>query len=457
VNLATVVLAAGAGTRMKSDLPKVMHPLAGRPMLSWVLEACGRLQPERRLVVIGHRYETVLPVLGADVGPVHQHEQLGTGHALSMAEPQLADFEGAVLVMSGDSPLIQHQTLQALVDRFEAERPAVVLMTAVLDDPTGYGRVIRDDAGAVVGIIEEKDATPGQRTMKEVNTGIYCFDRRRLFGALALIKNDNVQAEYYLTDVVDVMKGQGEAVLAQTAADPIELQGVNSRAELARAETVIQRRLKDVLMNAGATFILPETSYVTPEVEIERDAVILPNCYLEGKTRIGRGARIGPGARIIDSDVGEEAQIQLSVLTGCRVDERVNVGPFSYIRPGTRLREGSKAGAFVEIKKSDVGAGSKVPHLSYMGDATLGEGVNVGAGTITCNYDGLRKHKTIIEDEAFIGSDTMLIAPVTIGRGAVTGAGSSISGEVPADSLAIERADKKIFPGWAKKRRARKK
>lgn len=452
MNIAVIVLAAGEGTRMKSDLPKVLQPVAGRPMLAHVLDACEQLSPERRLIVVGHKHEQVLAWLGGDAGTVHQREQRGTGHAVLITEPFMGEFEGPVLVLAGDIPLIEPDTLRTLVDIYNQDRPAAIILTAVPEDPFSYGRVLRDEAGVVDRIVEEKDATAGEKAVKEINAGIYCFDRRRLYGALASIKNENRQSEFYLTDVVAILRSRGETVLAHRA-DANEIMGVNSRAELAGAEAVMQGRLRRRLMDNGATFVLPETTYLTADVQIEPDATILPGCWLEGKTRIGRGARIGPGARIIDSVIGAGATVQYAVLNDCVAEEEVDIGPYCSIRPGTVLRRGAKAGTFVEIKKSEIGKGSKVPHLSYIGDAAIGEGVNVGAGSITCNYDGAHKHRTIIEDGAFIGSDTMLIAPVRIGSGAVTGAGSSITKDVPPDSLAVERSDQKVVPGWAKKRR----
>ncbi|MDP1809174.1 MAG: bifunctional UDP-N-acetylglucosamine diphosphorylase/glucosamine-1-phosphate N-acetyltransferase GlmU [Actinomycetota bacterium] len=456
MNLAVIILAAGEGTRMKSDLPKVLQPVAGRPMLAHVLAACEQLGSQRRLVVIGHKYEQVLAWLGGDTGTVHQHEQRGTGHAVLITEPLMGDFEGPVLVLAGDIPLVKPETLKALVDIYAKDKPAAVMTTAILKDPFGYGRVIRDEAGVVDRIVEEKDASVEERAIKEINAGIYCFDRRRLYGALALIKDENHQSQFYLTDVVAILRSQGETVLAHQA-DSNEIMGVNSRAELARAEAIMQSRLRRGCMDNGATFVLPETTYLTADVQIEPDAIILPGCYLEGKTRIGRGASIGPGARIIDSVIGAGATVQYAVLNGCVAEDEVNIGPYCSIRPGTILRRGAKAGSFVEIKKSEIGRGSKVPHLSYIGDAVIGEDVNVGAGSITCNYDGAHKHRTVIEDGAFIGSDTMLVAPVRIGRGAVTGAGSSITSDVPPDSLAVERSEQKVVTGWAKERRSKEK
>ncbi|HEB12353.1 MAG TPA: bifunctional UDP-N-acetylglucosamine diphosphorylase/glucosamine-1-phosphate N-acetyltransferase GlmU [Actinobacteria bacterium] len=454
MKLATIVLAAGEGTRMKSDLPKVLHTLAGLPMLVHVLSVCKELKPERQIVVLGHQHEQVLAAIGADVDYVHQKEQNGTGHAVLVTEERMKDFDGAVLVLAGDIPLLQAETLKNLIDVFIEDKPAAALVTAELENPFGYGRIIRDRAGTVARIVEQNDATSEERGVKEINAGIYCFDSRRLFSALGLIGNHNKKSEYYLTDVISVLRNQGEVVLA-SGASPDEVLGVNTRSELADAESIIQARLRRIFMEAGVTFINPETSYLEATVDIERDTSILPNCFIQGTTKIGKGSKIGPNARIIDSSIGENANVQYSVINSANVEDEVDIGPFCYIRPGTRLMRGSKAGTFVEIKKSEIGPGSKVPHLSYMGDAVIGEDVNVGAGSITCNYDGVEKHETIIEDGAFLGSDTMLIAPVKIGRGAVTGAGSSITEDVPPDSLSVERAEQKTVPDWAKQRRSK--
>jgi bifunctional UDP-N-acetylglucosamine pyrophosphorylase/glucosamine-1-phosphate N-acetyltransferase len=456
LKLTTIILAAGEGKRMKSALPKVLHRLAGKPLLGHVLEACEKLGATRRLVVVGKGREAVEEWLDGRAEIAHQTEQLGTGHAVMVAEPLLGDETEAVFVLSGDTPLITVETLQGVVDQFKESDPAAVMVTAEMDDPTGYGRVIRDETGAVVGIVEEKDTDSAERAVKEINTGIYCFDKERLFAALKMIGNDNKQGEYYLTDVISALRREGGAIVASPAA-PDEVMGVNSRADLAEAERVMQARLKRRFMDQGVTFILPETTYLETDVEIARDAVIMPQCYLEAGTRIETGVKIGPGVRTINSRIGAGAEISYAVLRDCEIEENVSVGPYCSLRPGATLRAGAKAGTFVEIKKSDVGAGSKVPHLSYIGDAEIGVDVNIGAGSITCNYDGAQKHKTVIEDGVFLGSDTMMIAPIRIGKGSSTGAGSSISHDVPPDSLAIERTEQRTIAGWAKRRRAKRK
>ncbi len=455
MELVTIILAAGEGKRMKSALPKVLHPIAGLPMLGHVLEACAGVGATRQLVVVGHGRHEVETWLDGGVQTVHQNEQLGTGHAVLAAEPGLGPEE-AVLVLSGDTPLITVPTLQKVLDEFERVQPAAVMVTTELADPKGYGRVIRDVDGTVLRIVEEKDADEAERAVVEVNTGIYCFHRDKLFQALREINNNNNQGEYYLTDVISVLRGGEETVLA-VSASPDEVMGVNSRAELATADMFMQARLRAGFMADGVTFVLPETTYLCVDVEVGQDAVIMPQSLLEPGTRVGRSALIGPGARLIGAHIGERAQVSYSVLRDCRIGADTQVGPYCSLRVGTDLKAGAKAGTFVEIKNSEVGAGSKVPHLSYMGDAVIGVEVNIGAGSITCNYDGADKHRTIIEDGAFLGSDTMLIAPVKIGKGAATGAGSSISHDVPDGSLALERTDQRTILGWAKRRRAKRK
>ena len=450
MNLATIILAAGEGTRMKSGLSKLLHQVAGQPILGYVLDASRSLGADRQIVVVGHERGAVEDWLGDRAQTVHQDEQLGTGHAALMAAPALADYEGPVLVLSGDTPLLTEAALRAVVDEFAKGEAAAVMVVSELDDPTGYGRVIRGDGGAVDRIVEEKDADDAERAIKEINAGIYCFDKQGLFEALEAVDDDNNQAEYYLTDVIGVMRGRGQTVSAVTVPGA-EIFGVNSRVDLARAEEMMQRRLKEELMRAGVTFIMPETSYIASGVEVGRDTTIMPHCLIEGGTKIGEGSTIGPGARINNAVLGDRVEAQYAVLRDCRLDDGVQVGPYCSIRPETVLGKGAKAGTFVEIKKSNIGTSSKVPHLSYIGDAEIGEDVNIGAGSITCNYDGRQKHRTIIEDGAFLGSATMLIAPVKIGKGAATGAGSSISKDVPAGGLAVERSEQKILPGRSKR------
>ncbi|MDX1659555.1 MAG: bifunctional UDP-N-acetylglucosamine diphosphorylase/glucosamine-1-phosphate N-acetyltransferase GlmU [Nitriliruptorales bacterium] len=453
-NVAAVILAAGQGTRFKSDLAKVLHAAAGRSMLGHILAAVRPLDLAQVVVVVGHQRDDVEAEAASfdlpDLTTVVQEDQLGTGHATEVALDALADDIDVVMVLPGDTPLLLADTLASLLDaRDEAD---AALLSTVLDDPTGYGRVIRD-GDRVVRIVEEADATDEQRSVREVNAGMYVFERAPLADALADLDADNAQGELYLTDVVEVLADDGADITTHVA-PPDEVAGVNDRSQLAEAATVLRRRrLEQLMTDVGVTVLDPATTYIDVTVEVGRDSVILPNTILSGSTRLGERVTVGPNSRLVDTRVGDDAELTYAVAVEARVGDDCDVGPFSYLRPGTVLERGAKAGGFVEMKKAHVGEGSKVPHLSYIGDATIGTGVNVGAGTITCNYDGFDKHETIIEDDAFIGSDTMLVAPVRIGRGAVTGAGSAIAEDVPADALAVERSDQRNVDGWAKARR----
>jgi bifunctional UDP-N-acetylglucosamine pyrophosphorylase / glucosamine-1-phosphate N-acetyltransferase len=447
-----LVLAAGEGTRMRSDLPKVAHAILGVPMVNYVVDAARGAGCERVVAVTGHRAEVVEEILG-DIECVRQDRQLGTGHAVMCARDTLAET-GSLLVLSGDSPLIRAETIAALVAAREESDAAAVVLTAHLDDPSGYGRIVRDRDGALCAIVEQKDCTADQCAIDEVNTGTYCFDAAALFAHLDRLGTDNAQGEFYLTDMVSLFVSEGLGVIGLVVDDPHETLGVNSRVQLAEATKVLQRRINERHMLAGVTMVDPDLVWIGPDVEIGRDTEILPMTFLTGATRIGTSVTLGPDTRVADSVVADGATIDSSVVIGSEVGPSASVGPVAYLRPGAVLGRNAKAGTCVEIKKSTVGEGSKVPHLSYIGDATIGAGVNVGAGTITCNYDGFAKHETVIEDGAFIGSDTMLVAPVRIGAGAVTAAASAISRDVKAGSLAIERCDQRELEGWAVRRRA---
>ena len=450
---AAIVLAAGEGTRMRSALPKVAHEALGVPLVRWVIDAVRGAGVERIVTVVGHGAEAVCSLVG-DTESVVQESQLGTGDAVRAASGALAGFEGPVVVVAGDVPLVRAQTIAALIDSFRAADAACTVLTAFIPDPTGYGRVIRDGAGLVTGIVEQKDLVPGQDAVGECNVGIYCFDARSLFDALAHITPANAQGEYYLTDVVALLHTQGRCVTAVALDDIDESHGVNTRVQLAAVARILQRRVNEQHMLAGVTMTDPDLVWIGPGVTIGRDTVIEPMTTLSGDTHVGEGAHVGPGSRVSDSTIGAGATVEQSVVRGARIGERACVGPNAFLRPGTVLKAGSRVGSFVEVKNSTIGEGSKVPHLSYMGDATIGSGVNVGAGSITCNYDGRKKHRTIIGDGAFIGSDTMLVAPVEIGEGAATGAGSAITKDVPAGALGIERTTQRNVEGWADRRKA---
>jgi bifunctional UDP-N-acetylglucosamine pyrophosphorylase/glucosamine-1-phosphate N-acetyltransferase len=455
--LTVVVLAAGEGKRFRSALPKPLHPVAGRPLLWHVLAAAAPLKADRTVVVVGNGADQVTGAVEAfDLGPVDfavQADQRGTGDALAAALP-LLDGDGDVMVLSGDTPLISTALLEGLLDTHRSARAAATLLTCTLEDPTGYGRILRDAGGAVTGVVEERDATPAQRRLCEVGAGLYVFARPALDG-LAELRPDNDQGEYYLPDLVPlVLAGGGRVATAEGPAT--QARGVNDRVELAAAEAVLRRRLLERLMLGGVTVVDPATTFVDADVEVGPDSVLAPLTFLEAGTRVGARCRLGPNVRLVGCTVGDDATVTQAVAVSSAIGPRAVVGPFVSLRPGSDLREGSKAGTFVEVKNSTVGPGSKVPHLTYVGDADIGAGVNVGAGTVFVNYDGVDKHRTTVGDGAFIGSDTMLVAPVTVGNGAQTAAGSTITKDVPPDALAIERSDQRTIEGWAARRRRRK-
>ncbi len=421
---------------MKSDLPKVLHPLAGRPMVRYVVDTARSLDPARLVAVVGYGADLVRQALGDEIAYATQSEQLGTGHAVQRAESVAAGQAGTVLVLYGDTPLIRPETLQEVVEQHLADDAAVTILTFRPQNPAGYGRIVRDgETGRVLAIVEDKEATPEQRRIGEVNSGILCFRDDWLWPNLAQLQR-RPAGEIYLTDLVAVAQTQGEPIAAVCVADPLEVMGLDHRAKLARAEAEMRRRINEAWMMAGVTFIDPATTYVDTDVEIGADTVIWPNSLLQGRTRIGQKCTIGPGAVIRDSSVGDGCRIELSVVEQAVMEAGSDVGPFGHMRKGARLGPGAHMGNFGEIKNSHLGPGAKMGHFSYLGDATVGAGANIGAGTITCNYDGQRKHPTVIGAGAFIGSDTLLVAPVEIGDGAKTGAGSVVTRDVPAGRLA---------------------
>jgi len=448
-----LILAAGQGTRMKSELPKVLHRVAGRPMISWAVAAVRELDPDQIVVVVGARGDQVRALLDPDVDVVVQEQQLGTGHATSVALSSIEFDEGdSILVTPGDVPMLVPDTLTELLGLHSRTGAAMSMLTAEVDDPTGYGRITRDGWDRVVGIVEHVDASPSQRAIKEINGGVYVFDAGLLADALPKVQPNNAQNEYYLTDVIQIL-GEAGHPLHALKTDAVEITGVNSLVQLASVEALMRQRLNEAHMAAGVTMRDPQRVYVDAGVRIEAGVTLMPGVYLQGETSIATGATIGPDVTVVDSTVGAGAHVWYAVVRGADIGEAVEVGPYASLRPGTVLRKDSKVGTFVETKKTTVGEGSKVPHLSYMGDATIGEKANIGAGTITCNYDGISKHATIIGDRAFIGSDTMLVAPVTIGEDAVTGAGSAITKNVSPGALAVERSVQKEIPDYAARRR----
>lgn len=452
MDVAVILLAAGEGKRMKSTYPKVLHRLCGKPMVNYIADAVRKVRPKRFLVVTSQEgAKAVGSELDRGVEVVVQDRPLGTGHAIQATKGVLKGFSGTILVVCGDTPLLTSETLKDLTKVHVRSEAVATVLTAKLSRPRGYGRIIRGDGG-IKKIIEERDATPDERFIREVNTGTYCFDSKKLFRALQKIKPDNDQQEYYLTDVIEVLNSAGEKVVAKQAEDETEVMGVNSRVELADAEMILRARINEFFMEKGVTLVHPPLTYIDADVRIGRDTIIYPLSFLFGKTVVGEGCHIGPSCQITDSVVGDGVTMSFTVLERVRIEKGARIGPFSHLRPETTVGEGGKVGSFVEIKKTDIGKGSKVPHLSYVGDATIGKDVNVGAGTITCNFDGVAKNRTVIEDKAFIGSDSILIAPVKIGKGAYTGAGSIISEDVPADALAIERTEQRNIKGWAKRK-----
>jgi bifunctional UDP-N-acetylglucosamine pyrophosphorylase / glucosamine-1-phosphate N-acetyltransferase len=452
--LAVVVLAAGHGRRIKSRLPKVLQPLCGRPVLWHVLESVRALRADDVLVVVrerGGRVEEEARGWGMRIPLdfVEQRDPLGTGHAVMVAEERVGRADD-VVVVNGDEPLIAGHDLRGLVSLRRRRNAAAAVQTTVPEDPRGFARVIRE-GDELVRLAEGSDATDREREITEVATGAYAFRREDLYRALPRVSRENRQNEYYLPDVLGVLREKGERLVVQRV-DLGGAVGVNSRAELARATAVVRRRINEALMAGGVTLIDPDRTYVDIGVRVGADTTILPDTHLEGDTRIGERCTIGPGCRIQDSRLSDEVVVEQSVVRGARIGPRASVGPFAHLRPGTVLGADTKAGSFVEIKASRIGDGSKVPHLSYVGDATIGRNTNIGAGTVTVNYDGYTKHRTTIGDDVRVGSDTMLVAPVRIGRGAVTGAGSVITKDVPAGALAVERGEQRVREGY----RARK-
>ncbi|HET8700699.1 MAG TPA: bifunctional UDP-N-acetylglucosamine diphosphorylase/glucosamine-1-phosphate N-acetyltransferase GlmU [Nitrococcus sp.] len=445
--LSVVVLAAGQGTRMRSSLPKVLHPIAGRPMLGYVLDTARALQPDAIYVVHGQGGERLRAQLPEpDIRWVEQAVPLGTGHALQQALPAITD-DHQVLVLYGDVPLVRLQTLQSLR---QAAGRELGLLTALLADPYGYGRIVREEpSGSVVAIVEERDASAAQRSIREVNTGILCLPAARARGWLDEVRCNNSQGEYYLTDVIALARQDGVAVHPLTVSDPIEVQGVNDRAQLALVERAHQQREAQRLMRSGVSLLDPARFDLRGRLVCGIDVTIDVNCIFAGEVELADGVYVGPNCLIRDSRIGANTHIASHCdIEGALIEGESRVGPFARLRPGTRMASGSKVGNFVETKNAAIGQGSKVNHLSYVGDAQLGAGVNVGAGTITCNYDGANKHHTVIEDDAFIGSGTQLVAPVRVGRGATIGAGSTIRRDAPAGALTLLEASQKTIVGW---------
>jgi bifunctional UDP-N-acetylglucosamine pyrophosphorylase/glucosamine-1-phosphate N-acetyltransferase len=449
-----IILAAGKGTRMKSEQAKVLHRAAGRTLLEWVLAAVEPLHLDRVAVVVGEQADDVTALLPEWAMAAHQAQQIGTADAARTGLEALPGVTGTVLVLPGDMPLLSTATLQRLIDRHDTSGAASTVLTVRLGDPTGYGRVIRDGDGAVTGIVEHRDADRAQLAVDEINTSVYAFDAQLLEAALAKVGTDNSQGEYYLTDVIAILRDEGHSLAALEAPQEEGL-GVNSHEQLAAVAAAMRVSINSRHMSAGVWMLDPTRVYIDAGVTIGAGARIYPDTILERDTVVGQGAEIGPSVHARDSTIEADARVRFAVLDRAHIGPRANVGPFTYLRPGADLGEDSKAGAFVEVKQSVIGSRSKVPHLSYIGDATIGEDTNIGAATVTVNYDGYEKHRTVIGNRVRIGSDTMLVAPVSVGDDAYTGAGSVITDDVAPGALAIERSPQKEVPGYAEKRRRR--
>lgn len=439
--LNVLVMAAGLGTRMKSRRAKVLHELGGRPLIAHVVRTAQSLAPRTILVVVGHQAEQVEQAVLAEVGELGsfaiQAKQRGTGDAVESARSQLESSDSLLLVLSGDVPLIREETLRKLIEHHVATDAACSILSVRLENPTGYGRIVRDEQGQFQKIVEQKDASEEERKVKEINSGIYCFETRDLFEALRRVEPKNEQGEYYLTDVAEIILGTGRKVEVFTHTDAREVSGINTRAELAEFENLVRRNaIRRLMIEGGVTFIDPSHAYISPEAEIGRDTIIYPNVAIEGKSVIGDNCVIRSGARITNSRLGDEVVVKdHSIVVDSEIGSNCAVGPFAHLRMNATLEDKATVGNFVEVKKSRLKRGTKAMHLTYLGDATIGERTNIGAGTVTCNYDGVHKHETIIEDDVRIGSDTMLVAPVRVGSRSVTGAGSVVTKDVPPDSL----------------------
>lgn len=448
MSLKTLILAAGKGTRMKSDLPKVLHKVCGTPMVKKISEICNKIGSLENILILGHKKDEVLKLM-KDCEYVVQEEQLGTGHAVMQAKDKLKDYNGVTMVLCGDTPLLREETLKKLYDEHIKTEASITILTSIYEDPSGYGRIVKNGEN-VQAIVEEKEASEEIKKIKEVNAGVYCFDNKELFEALNKIDNNNEKGEYYLTDVIGINVREGKKVRTFLLEDNEEILGINSKVELEKANEIMRKRINKKHMENGVIFIHSDSTYIEENVEIDEDTIIYPGVMIQGKTKIGKKCEILGNTRIIDCEIGNNVRVESSVLEESRIENRVTIGPFAHLRPKSHLKDEVHIGNFVETKKSTLEKGVKAGHLTYLGDAIIGERTNIGAGTITCNYDGVNKYKTNIGKDVFIGSDTMLVAPITIGEKALVGAGSVITKDVPENALAVARGKQIIKNDWRK-------
>ncbi|MCL4386030.1 MAG: bifunctional UDP-N-acetylglucosamine diphosphorylase/glucosamine-1-phosphate N-acetyltransferase GlmU [Cyanobacteria bacterium] len=458
-NLNVVILAAGKGKRMISSKPKVLHNIIDKPMLYYILKETYKLNPENIYVITGYKHEILEEYLKNNfpkVIPVYQKEQLGTGHAVSLVKEYINKKQGSIFVLAGDCPLIRSETLTKLISQHEKGNYSCSLLTAMVDNPSGYGRIIKNQAQEIIKIIEESDATAEEKLIKEINPSVYCFETKALLNNISSLNSENNQSEYYLTDIIEKFVKNNLKVSSFLIDDNSEIFGVNDRAQLSVAEKLMRRRINEKFMSSGVTITDPDSTYIGADSIIESDAVIQPFSFIFGKSVIKKDCIIGPFAQIYDCEIDSGTVINSAVIKNAKIGKNNNIGPFSYIRPGTMTKENVKVGGFCEVKKSIVGKNSKIPHLSYIGDSEIGENVNIGASSVTCNYDGYRKNKTIIGDNVFIGSDTMLVPPVQIGNGVIVAAGSVITEDVPDNAMAISRGRQINMPDGAIKYRKKK-
>lgn len=453
---AVIIMAAGKGKRMKSNLPKVLHNLAGKPILNYVLDTVDQLEAKRKILIVGYKSDHIRELIGDKIEYVEQKEQLGTAHAVLQTKRLLSDFKGDVLILSGDVPFLTVKILKKLLKYHQANNFCCTLVSTILKNPKGYGRIIRDKKGEINGIIEEVDLSAEKKKITEVNSGIYCVNKDKLFQALEKITPDNKQGEYYLTDLVEISLKEGLTVGNIIVNDYSEILGINSRLDLTDASRKVYQKTLQDLMLQGVTIVDPNSTFVERGVKIGQDTIIYPFTIIEKDTKIESECLIGPYSHLIDADIGKGVRVWASIIESSTVKEGANIGPYAHLRPETVVEKGAKIGNFVEVKKSIIGEDSKVSHLTYLGDAIIGKRVNIGAGTITCNYDGEKKHKTVIEDEVFIGSNNTLVAPVKLGKDSYTGAGSTITEDVPVGNLAIARSRQRNISGWRKRKKKNK-